>query len=123
MEDTITIKLPHSGKAVVIRNYTTEEDDQKSEALMYEGVEAKQDKDGNQVLSFSVAGMMAAKRSYIDNLVISIDGASTNIPAMLLQLRSVDYAAIREVVEKIVEEHSPKANEASKASKSGTSKT
>ena len=118
--DEVVINLPVSNKEVVIRNYTTRKDDDRAEALMYAGVTADPGVDGRPTMTFPVANMMASKRSYIPRLVQLIDGNSQNIPALLDDLRSEDYAAIETEVEKIVEEHSPTAQEAKNASSSTT---
>lgn len=122
--DTIEITLPVSGKKVEIRNYTTEADDEKSESVLYLGVNAEQDmikgKGDSQKLTFPIANVMASKKAYVPRLVTSIDGDNSNIALRLKELRSADYAYLSNEVERIVEENSPKVNEARKASNKTT---
>lgn len=122
MQDTVEIKLPISGSTVEIRNYTTRDDDERSEFVLYQGVKAEQSdsEDGYTKLSFPVANMMAAQATYIPRLVKSIDGDSSNIQLRIKELRSEDYEAISDEVDKVVNEHSPKVREAKKASKNVT---
>lgn len=120
--DEVTIKLPHSGKEVVIRNYTTHKDDEKAEELMYVGVNAEQKfsekvKKPDQTIKFPVANIAASSRVYLYRLVKSIDGETQNLREVIDDLRSADYEAIEEAVDKIVEEHSPKAKKAKSSSK------
>jgi len=119
MTDTIEITLPVSNKVVVIRNYTTRNDDEKAEDTLYLGVAADQtsgvDGDSRSV-KFPLANVMASQDVYVKRLVSSIDGDSTNIRTRLGELRTADYQAIEAAVEKIVEINSPKASEAKKAS-------
>lgn len=119
MTDTIEITLPVSNKVVVIRNYTTRNDDEKAEDTLYLGVAADQtsgvDGDSRSV-KFPLANVMASQDVYVKRLVSSIDGDSTNIRTRLGELRTADYQAIEAAVEKIVETNSPKASEAKKAS-------
>jgi hypothetical protein len=123
MQDTIEITLPISESKVEIRNYTTRADDERSEQVLYRGVEIEQrakgaNKSGDeQKITFPIANVMAAQESYIPRLVQSIDGDSSNIKIRLTELRSEDYEAVEKAVEKVVDEHSPKAKEAKKASK------
>lgn len=119
--ETVELKLPVSGSIVVLRNYTTEADDEKAQDILYLGVatEGKLQKDSlaEQTLKFPVANIMASKKAYIPRLVKSIDDNSTNIALRLKELRSEDFAAISDAVDKIVDEHSPKQKEAKNASK------
>lgn len=119
--DTVEIELPVSGSTVVLRNYTTVADDEKAEAILYLGVstEGEFSEDGKtskQKIRFPVANVIASGKAYIPRLVQSIDDDSTNIALRLKDLRSEDYKAVSDAVEKIVEEHSPKHREAKKAS-------
>jgi len=118
MQDTIEIKLPVSGKTVVIRNYTTRNDDEKSEDILYLGVNADQ-KSGvagsEQSVKFPLANVMASTEVYVKRLTISIDGETNNIATQLGELRSADYAAIQKAVEEVVETNSPKASTVKKA--------
>lgn len=120
MQDTIELKLP-SGKTVEIRNYTTRNDDEKAEQVLYLGVEAKQRGNEQQEVSFPIANVMASQGVYVRRLVTSIDGDNSNVVERLKDLRSADYEAVSEKVSEIVNENSPKAKEAKKASKNATS--
>ena len=116
--DTTVITLPVSESKVEIRNYTTRNDDEKSEQLLYMGVEADQKSSGNkshQSIKFPIANVMASQAAYIPRLVVSIDGDTSNILNRLGELRSEDYEAIEQAVEKIVDEHSPKAKAVKKS--------
>lgn len=119
--DTIEITLPHSQKVVEVRGYTTEADDEVSEQILFAGVEAEQ-QDDKQKISFPIANVMASQKCYVARLVKSIGGEPGNIKERLSELRSVDYKAVSEAVEKIVAEHSPKATEAKNVSKNSTLK-
>lgn len=110
--DTVQITLPISKSVVEIRNYTTRNDDEKSEQLLYMGVEADQKMGGDkseQSIKFPIANVMASQAAYIPRLVDSIDGDKSNIALKLGELKSEDYEAISVAVEKVVNEHSPKA--------------
>lgn len=122
MNDTLEVKLP-SGKVAVIRNYTTRADDAKAEQVLYSGVEATQsqdDADSSPTVKISMANVTASKNSYILGLTQSIDGDSTDLEHRINELRSTDYAVLEEAVNKVVEENSPKAQEAKNASKPAT---
>jgi putative protein kinase ArgK-like GTPase of G3E family len=126
VSDTVEIKLPLSGSTVVIRNYTTRKDDRKAGEILYRGVDSEQEADENKKpkmkVKFPIANVVASEESYIPRLVQSIDGDSTNLELRLDDLKSEDYEAVEKAVEKIVDEHSPKAREAKKASKDDTNK-
>lgn len=113
--DTIELKLPVSGKTVVIRNYTTNRDDEIAETLMYMGVNTETKITGDKkaseemLVKLPMGNIMASKRAYVPELVQSIDGSSENITEQLGNLRSEDFKAIADKVEEIVDEHSPKA--------------
>ena len=119
MSDTVEVKLPFSESVVVIRNYTTRDDDERAEEVLFAGVTAKQDVTSGtkpkQKMEFPIANVMASERSYIPRLVQTIDGDSTNIKQRLGQLRTQDYKAIETAVEKIVAENSPKSTAAKAA--------
>lgn len=119
--DTVEITLPVSNKKVVLRNYTTRKDDDIAEAVLYDGVAADQVQGGEQKISFPIYNVMASQRAYIPLLVKKIDGEDVT-QSMIDDLRSEDYAVLEKAVERIVEEHSPKAKEALKASASSTTK-
>ncbi len=120
MSDEIVITLPVSGKKVVIRNYTTVNDDEMSEQVLYEGVAAGTNAEGDMNLSFPIANVMNSKKVYIKNLVSSIDGITDRLNILLGELRTADYTAISEAVGTIVEQDSPKALAAKTASKNNT---
>lgn len=113
--DTIEIKLP-SGKIAIVRNYTTRGDDEVAEQLLFKGVEAEQNGENESKVKFPIANVMASQRVYIKLLVETIDGETPDFGA----LRSADYEALEVAVNKIVEQNSPKAQEAAKASKLNT---
>lgn len=119
--DEVEVKLPVSGKTVVIRNYTTRKDDARSEAVLYAGVTARQDslKKG-QNIEFSMAALKASQEVYVERLVMSVDGKSDNLSEQIENLRSEDYEVLEEAVNKVVEEHSPKAKKAKENSKADT---
>lgn len=119
--DTVEITLPVSNKKVVIRNYTTRKDDDTAEAVMYAGVNAVGD-GTDQKISFPLANVMASQRAYIPLLVLSIDGAADDIKTGIDNLRSEDYTALESAVNKIVDEHSPKASAVNAASQTSTIK-
>lgn len=119
MQDTIEITLPVSGDKVVIRNYTTHNDDEKAEQALYAGVAVEKDETDASKYKLPFINVNAAKQVYVNNLVQSIDG-DTHIGALLGNLRTPDYVAIEEAVDKIVEDNSPKAKAASDNSKSVT---
>ena len=118
--DTVELKLPVSGKVVVIRNYTTRNDDERAEKLLYVGVEAKQNSKDGTNLTLPLANVMASQAAYIPRLVTEIDGDSSNILIRLGDLRSKDYEAIETKVDEIVEENSPKAKPGKSGSKNST---
>lgn len=120
--DEIELKLPVSGKTVVIRNYTTRKDDEMSQAILYAGVTATSKtaaKVDSQSVEFPLTNVVSSEQVYVSRLVQSIDG-SRNVPHELESLRSLDYAAIEEAVSKIVEENSPKAKAGKKNSSDAT---
>jgi len=119
MNDEIEITLPVSGEKVIIRNYTTVGDDEKSESALYAGVQLDQqtNKDSSGNIKFPLANIIASQKAYIPRLIKSIDDDSTNIELRLKELRSEDYAKLREEIDKITGAHSPKAKGAEKASK------
>ncbi len=123
--DTVELKLPSSGKTVVLRNYTTRKDDIKAEEYLYAGVNAEQ-KDtvsgAENKVNFPIANVMASQACYIPRLVQSIDGDSTGMQEKIEDLRSQDYKALEEKVDEIVEANSPKAVGALKASTDNTPK-
>lgn len=121
MEREIEINLPISGQTVTIRNYTTREDDEKAENILYLGVNSTQKSTGEKELVFPVANIMASQASYIPRLVKSIDGDSTNLALRLKQLDTPDYQAIADKVDEIVERYSPKVKGAKRGSKENTS--
>ncbi len=82
MEDTIEITLPVSGKKVEIRNYTTRLDDEKSEAVMFLGVEAKANLEGEKSFSMPMANAMESEHIYVRRLVTSVDGDICRAPAI-----------------------------------------
>lgn len=119
MEDTIEFKLPVSGKIVTIRNYTTHNDDLASEKVLYASVEAKMNDKGKKSFTIPVANAVASEAVYISRLVRAIDGNDSRsfIEEALGEMRSADYEELEKKVAEIVEENSPKAKEAKKASK------
>lgn len=117
--DDVTITLPVSNKEAVIRGYTTHADDDAAEQLMYDGVNAQTDEKGNQKFSLSMAKIMASKKVYVGRLVKTIDGLPVQ-KSSLGELHSKDYEAIKDAVDRIVEDNSPKAAEALKASTTGS---
>jgi hypothetical protein len=123
VNDTIELKLPVSGKTASIRNYTTRNDDHLASEVLYSGVSAKgQVGGGSANLDFPLANVMSQKDVYVERLVISIDGNSENIKAQLGELRSPDYDAIVDAVDKIVDANSPKVKAENTASKQPTKK-
>jgi len=121
MQDTTTVKLPVSGKDVVIRNYTTRADDENAETILYKDVNSEREMNSdNAKLVFPLANVMASQRSYIPRLVQSIGGDNSNIAVQIDNLRSADYEALEAAVSLIVNDNSPKATEASDASKNAT---
>lgn len=110
MQDTVEIKLPVSEKVVVIRNYTTRNDDAMAEEALYNGVGAtgKPGSDDAKV-SIPLANIMNQTAVYVRRLVTSIDGDSSSVLQTLGDLRTPDYEAIQEAVEKVVDQNSPKA--------------
>lgn len=122
--DEIDIKLPVSGKTVTIRNYTTRADDEKAEDVLYLGVASSETVTNGKSESqtrFPLVNVMASRDVYVKRLVKSLDGDNKNIPTRLLELRSADYKAIQDAVEKITDENSPKVPEAESASSKDTS--
>ena len=118
MSDTVELKLPISEKVVVLRNYTTRGDDERAESVLYAGVLATNKGGSNkQEIEFPIANVMASQKSYVPRLVQSIDGDTTDLANRISDLRTEDYAAIEEAVDRIVEEHSPKVNAGKKNSK------
>jgi hypothetical protein len=121
MQDTIELKLPISGKTVTIRNYTTRNDDSKANEAMYRGVNAEGEAGSSKSnIAFPLANIMESKDIYVRRLVQDIDGNNQNIVEQLGDLRSGDYEAIVDKVDEIVDQNSPKAKEAKKASKEAT---
>lgn len=122
MTDSVEIELPISKQKVVIRNYTTVGDDEKAESTLYAGVELDQqtNKDSNGNIKFPLANVIASQKAYIPRLIKSIDDDPSNIELRLKELRSEDYAKLREEIDKITEAHSPKAKGAEIASKGAT---
>lgn len=114
MSDEITITLPVSGKEVVIRNYTTKADEVAAHDTMYKDAYFA-DNDGGKI---PMGNAIKVKELYVKRLVRSIDGEIHGIENKLLELRSTDYRAIDEAVEKIVGEFDPKDQEAAKTSAS-----
>jgi hypothetical protein len=118
--DSVEITLPVSGSKVEIRNYTTKADDIKAEAVLYAGVSAtpQTDKEGKTTadIKFPVANMSGSLDVYVNRLVQSLDGDNTNLKLKLENLRSKDYQAISDAVDKIVSDNSPKVTEAKEAS-------
>lgn len=117
--DIVTIKLPVSGSEVELRNYTTEEDDERANQLLYMGVTASQlIKEGEPVaeqnVDFPIANVVASEKSYVPRLVRSINGDSSNLLLKIKSLRTEDYAALKSAVDKIVEAHSPKVKKAAR---------
>lgn len=106
--DEIEIQVP-SGKTVTIRNYTTRKDDMKAEEALYVGVNTTSDDNGKTKMEFPIANVMASTAVYVRRLVKEIEGDNKNIAYQLEELRSDDYLAIEEAVEKVVDENSPKA--------------
>lgn len=124
MTDEIDIKLPVSGKTVTIRNFTTRSDDEKAEDVLYFGVSTDEtlSKDGSveKRTKFPYANIMASQDVYVKRLVKSIDGDNKDLYSKLLDLRTDDYKAIQDAVEKITDTNSPKASEAESASTNST---
>lgn len=119
--DTKEITLPVSEQKVEIRNYLTKKDEMKAEAILYSGVAANSDTSGAQGnISFPLANVMASDDVYVRRLVQSIGGDNSNIAERLEDMNLKDYEAIKKVVDEIVNEYSPKAKEAKKASKNAT---
>ncbi len=121
--DTIDITLPVSGKVVVIRNYTTKADDKSSDAALYVGVDMEKSEESDGKVTFPIANVMASSDVYVRRLVQSIDGDNQNIALRLEELRSLDYEAISQAVDKIVKDNSPKAKGVASASENDTSET
>lgn len=118
--DDVTVVLPVSKRQVIIRGYTTHGDDEAAEQMMYDGVDATTDAEGNQKFSLSMSKVMASKRIYIERMVKSVDGDSRGIANQLSDLHSKDYEAVKLAVDSIVEAHSPKAQEVLNASENST---
>lgn len=105
MSEIKEVTLPVSGKKVNVRNYTTQADDRAADHVLMDGV------------TFDTTGQMnmpgenpnRKRRKYVELLVQDIDGNSDDIPLQLDNLRSQDYSHLQDVVDKIVEENSPKA--------------
>lgn len=99
--DTTEVKLP-SGKVAIIRNYTTQGDDREAGRLTDAGTTVSLDGEGRKTVSISAEAISQTYRFYVESLVRSIDGNGDNIPQQLDDLRSEDYQAIYEAVEKII---------------------
>ncbi len=116
--DTVEITLPKSQKKVVIRSYTTHKDDSVAEAALTANVIQS---DPTTAPLYPVINFSNYRKAYINSLTISVDGKSDDIETQLESLRSIDYAAVDEAVDKIVQGNSPKAQEVSVTSKLDTS--
>lgn len=121
-KDSITIKLPHSGKSVEIRNYTTRKDDESSQSALFAGVNvtASSTSKDSQDFELPLANAQASQSVYVKRLVLSIDGDSSNIEDAIDNLRSTDYEALDEAVKEIVDQNSPKAKRELKNSQKAT---
>lgn len=114
MQDTISVKLPFSGKEVLIRNYTTSKDDNIADSIMYRNVHATGTGDSKSI-SMPISDVLESETSYVNRLVISIDGSIDKIAENLEELRSQDYKAISDKVAEVVSENSPKAKAVQKS--------
>ena len=111
MEDVNEITLPISGKIVQVRNFTTRNDDEKADEALYRGVGAN-GKPGSSDVSVDIplSNIMNQTAVYVRRLVVSVDGVSgSSVIEMLGKLRTQDYEAVEEEVQKVVDSNSPKA--------------
>lgn len=112
--DTKEITLP-SGMTAVIRTYTTREDDLKSQAVQFEGAYVINDE-----TRIPLDNGLRAQEVYVNRLTQEINGDPKNILNRLSQLRSTDYAALKEEITKIVNLESPKAIASNESSPTST---
>lgn len=105
MSDTIELTLPVSNAKVVIRGYTTRADDAAADQVLFEGVYA----DGTGEVKMPGVNGIRKQHLLVERLVQSIDGDSSDVVNRLQDLRTADYDHIKQAVDKVVEDNSPKA--------------
>jgi len=113
--DTTEVTLPTSGKKVVIRNYTTDADDTAYNRELFDKVVVQSDKS----FDIPMLNTLNASKVYVHRLVQSIDGEQSSTE-ILSNLRSEDFKAIQDVVDKISGTDSPKAKAGDESSKNDT---
>lgn len=115
MQEQVEIKLPVTGKTVVLRGYITGRIEQAIQNVYLEnskiGTEAEIDTAGSQdrkrpdkvkqtTTMDATVGQLAGNKA-IELIVISIDGNTDNIVDQVLDLPKQDYQAVVDKVEEI----------------------
>lgn len=126
MQETVEIKLPVSGKVVVLRGYITGRIEQAIESVYLEdskiNTEAEHDlskgqrhgkaEKVKQTTSMDAKVGQKAQNKALELIVISVDGEKENVVDLVLDLPTKDYRAVVDKVNEITEPD-PKGESAS----------
>jgi hypothetical protein len=104
MEDreTIEVETPLKKHQVVLKSWINGREKQKIDGALFKGMETSSDQD-KPTPKLNDSFLANQTNAAIQNIVVSVDGNSTNVLDRVLDMRAQDYEFVKDEVNKIVE--------------------
>ena len=104
MEDreTIEVETPLKKHRVVLKSWINGREKQKIDGALFKGMETSSDQD-KPTPKLNDSFLANQTNAAIQNIVVSVDGNSTNVLDRVLDMRAQDYEFVKDEVNKIVE--------------------